>query len=74
MTRGEVEILVGGFFFRASLSCLGVTKYEEKETLRWDCRDGILEAAMDERTRRAGEAMELMALEAIVDSGWKTPD
>lgn len=34
MTLGEVEILVGGFFFRASLSWLGVTKYEEKEMLR----------------------------------------
>lgn len=73
MTRGEVEILDGGFFLRASWSCLGVTRYEEKETLRWDCWDGILEAALVVRTSRAGEAMELMALEAIVDSGGRLP-
>lgn len=32
--RGEVEILDGGFFLRASDSSAGVTRYEEKE--RWE--------------------------------------
>jgi hypothetical protein len=63
MTLGEVEILVGGFFFRASLSWLGVTKYEEKETFRWP---GNLD--MFERNSRVGEPTERKALEAMVDN------
>lgn len=32
--RGEVEILEGGFFLRASDSSAGVTRYDEND--RWD--------------------------------------
>lgn len=52
ITRGEVEIFVVGFFLRASFSCFGVTRYEEKETLR--CVWSPVEMDMLGRKRRAG--------------------
>jgi hypothetical protein len=32
ITRGDVEIFVDGFFFKASESSFGVTRYDAKET------------------------------------------
>jgi hypothetical protein len=67
MTLGEVEILVGGFFFNASFSCVGVTRYELKEILRVDWRPAKAETGdgMEERKARIG-CTERKAMEAMV--------
>ena len=66
ITRGEVEILVGGFFFRASLSSLGVTRYEEKEIWRVPGRWDDIAGRNKRDERMAAKAMILRRVRKVL--------